>query len=274
MNLPDSDDPLATLLRSEDPEIDLPLAALLVEADHASSSDVEGALESYHQFVLAAVCTISGEREPMNVVRALNDYFFVQHGMRGNTADFYDPRNCYLSQVLRRGLGTAATLAIPYIGALRESGYACRPVMLPGQLVLHIGADIFVDLFDGGRVFDAAEALRKARRATGGGVVTPHVPAPLTNKDLTLRILRTLKRAFRCSGSADHALVSVIRLLQAAPGRLPEIRDRGMLHHDLGNWWRAVDDLSRYLARTTEAHDTYDVQSTLAHAYDLAIRLN
>ena len=199
MNLPDSDDPLATLLRSEDPEIDLPLAALLVEADHASSSDVEGALESYHQFVLAAVCTISGEREPMNVVRALNDYFFVQHGMRGNTADFYDPRNCYLSQVLRRGLGTAATLAIPYIGALRESGYACRPVMLPGQLVLHIGADIFVDLFDGGRVFDAAEALRKARRATGGGVVTPHVPAPLTNKDLTLRILRTLKRAFRAA---------------------------------------------------------------------------
>ncbi|MAE69415.1 MAG: hypothetical protein CME06_02975 [Gemmatimonadetes bacterium] len=274
MKLPSSADPLATLLRSEDPDIDLPRAALLVEADHAADFDMEATLESYREFVAGATRELSGDLQPIDIVRTLNHYFFVHNRMRGNTVDYYDPRNCFLSQVLCRGLGIAATFAIPYLGALREAGHTCHPVILPGQLVLRVGADLFVDLFDGGQVFDTAEALRKARQTIGGKVMAPHEPAPLTNKDLALRILRTLKRAYRRSGDADHALVSVIRLLQATPGRLPEIRDRGMLHHDLGHWWRAVDDLSRYLARTTEAHDTYDVQSTLAHAYDLAIRLN
>jgi len=209
-----------------------------------------------------------------DAVAALNRYFFGERKMRGNSEDYFDPRNCFLSEVLERGLGTAGTLAIPYLGALRRRGLSCAPVMLPGQLVVRIGEDLFVDLFDPGRIFNAAEALRKARQARGQHMVAPHELAPLSNRDLTVRILHTLKKAFRLNGHTDHALAVVIRLLQASPGLLPEIRDRGMLHHDLGNWWRAVDDLSRYLSSSTDAEDSDTVQVALAQAFDLALRLN
>lgn len=46
---------------------------------------------------------------------ALAEFLFESIGLRGNTADYYDPRNSYLNEVLDRRLGIPISLSVLYL---------------------------------------------------------------------------------------------------------------------------------------------------------------
>jgi hypothetical protein len=42
---------------------------------------------------------------PLKIIRTINQYVFDELNFRGNTIDYYDPRNSFLNEVLTRRVG-------------------------------------------------------------------------------------------------------------------------------------------------------------------------
>src|SRR5262245_24413408 len=55
-----------------------------------------------------AARVVAGDGGPLGIARTL----FEELGFRGNTADYYDPRNSFLAEVLVRRTGIPITLSV------------------------------------------------------------------------------------------------------------------------------------------------------------------
>ena len=68
------------------------------------------------------------------MLRRVSRFLFEEEGFHGNTSDYYDPRNSFLNDVLRRYTGIPITLSILYIAVARRVGLPTYGVGLPGTL--------------------------------------------------------------------------------------------------------------------------------------------
>ena len=67
-------------------------------------------------------------------VIALNDYLFDELRFVGNEADYEDPRNSFLNEVLDRRTGIPITLALLYMEVARRAGLPVEGDQLSGTL--------------------------------------------------------------------------------------------------------------------------------------------
>jgi regulator of sirC expression with transglutaminase-like and TPR domain len=194
--------------------------ALLLVAAHAHPQlDVESQLDRLDE--LAARC-----RPP--TLDGLLRLLFVEEGFTGNRADYYDPRNSYLDDVLERRTGLPITLSILTLEVGRRCGVPLAPVNLPGHFLLRdrVDPEVFVDPFNGGAVLDrrAVERLHAAMRP-GEPFGEEHLrtPGPL---DILARVLANLQLVFTQRSDLE-GLTWVLRLRTELPGVLPG--ERGQL---------------------------------------------
>ena len=61
---------------------------------------------------------------------------FDEHGFSGNAADYYDPRNSFLNEVLDRKRGIPLTLALVYIEIGRRIGLPVQGVSFPAHFLV------------------------------------------------------------------------------------------------------------------------------------------
>ena len=73
---------------------------------------------------------------PHGPIDTLNRYLFEDQGFAGNTANYDDPRNSFLNQVLERRTGIPITLALVYIEVARRAGLRVDGVNFPGHFLL------------------------------------------------------------------------------------------------------------------------------------------
>jgi regulator of sirC expression with transglutaminase-like and TPR domain len=119
-----------------------------------------------------------------------------EHHLTGNTADYGDPRNSYLHEVLHRGLGIPITLSICAVELGRRVGVEIHPIGLPGHFLVECDG-VFADPFHLGRRY-AAEDLEPAwRRMTGlRDPLDPRLLQPVSRRGVLLRMLNNLKATF------------------------------------------------------------------------------
>ncbi len=112
---------------------------------------------------------LAGVTEAHAVVAEIKRLLCDEEGFRGNTADYYDPRNCLLNDVLERKQGIPVTLSIVYIEVGRRADLPLFGVALPGHFVtgyLSNDGPILMDPFNGGAIL--TERLRPADKKSGG----------------------------------------------------------------------------------------------------------
>ena len=94
-------------------------------------------------------------RQPRQA-RALADQLFVREGFRGNTSDYYDPRNSFLDEVLARRTGIPISLSVLYVEVARRAGCRQARWVFPGHFLACLedgqGARLVIDPFHGGGV--------------------------------------------------------------------------------------------------------------------------
>src|SRR5687767_2403723 len=94
---------------------------------------------------LATQCQDASLPAVMEVMRAQ---------FRGNTEDYYDPRNSYIDHVLERGLGLPITLSVVAIEIGRRLGVPIAGVGLPAHfMVRDERTDLFGDPFSDGALY-------------------------------------------------------------------------------------------------------------------------
>lgn len=266
----------ARALATPDPAVDLARVALLVAGIEHPALPVDDYLAS-----LDALADRSGAARLDDGVRRLHrlrEFLFEEAGFRGNVEHYYDPRNSCLNDVLDRRLGIPITLALVLMEVGRRVRLDIAGVGLPGHFVVSArvgGAEVLLDPFDGGAMLTREACAELAARALGRRVAlrAGHF-APVTKRQIVIRMLNNLKAVYWRREEWAKALAALDRLLVADATSLADVRDRGTLLTRLGDYQRGLADWERYLAQRPQAPDAEEVRGHLRRARLLLASLN
>jgi regulator of sirC expression with transglutaminase-like and TPR domain len=213
-------------------------------------------------------------------LQALNHFLFVEQGFSGNHAEFYDPRNSYLNDVLDRRLGIPISLAILQIECARALEVDLEGVSFPGHFLVRVPMDdglLVMDPYHRGRSVGADELRQRARPHFGDRDIDDQqllqMLAPASNRAIVARMLRNLKGIYAEQENWEKALRCADRLVSQGLAQAEDRRDRGMFYLRVGLGPRAVDDLRHYLEKAPEAGDAQEVRDALIEAASLRVRL-
>jgi len=217
---------------------------------------------------------------------ALNEFLFGELGYRGNTRDYYDPRNSYLNDVLDRRTGIPITLSVLYMELGRRVGLAVDGVSFPGHFLVRVqlrGGVIVLDPFAGGAPQSEAELRARLKRVIPEGVAddVPVAELPLdqflepaSKRQILLRLLRNLKTIYRDADKPERQLEVLNRMLAVTPEAAAELRDRGQVYQRLECWQPALKDFTEYLEREPDASDVDDVRVRMMELRALCSRMS
>jgi regulator of sirC expression with transglutaminase-like and TPR domain len=226
--------------------------ALLIAAEGADGLDVAAQLARLEGIVAKVAPAVRAASSRHAKLVALGDELWGRLGFRGNTDDYYDESNSFLSEVLTRRVGLPITLSVVYLHVGRAAGLSLAGVGFPGHFLIRTmdaGVPLFLDPFDAGRIRTAEELGPFLLALSGGRMrLEPEHLLPVRSRAILVRMLSNLKALY--VGRADwfRAIDVVDRILLLKPEAAEERRDRGALYARLGSPELAIDDLEAYLA--------------------------
>jgi regulator of sirC expression with transglutaminase-like and TPR domain len=269
---------LEDILARPDREVNLAEAALLVAAEEYSDLDVRGYLGRLDEMGCALRQRLDEEPRPERAIMALNRYMFQELGFRGNTEQYYDPRNSFLNEVIDRRTGIPITMSTVYMEVAGRAGLEVEGVGLPGHFVVRIqtpARPLLVDPFHGGTLLTEKDCQERLDRIFNGKVkLEAKMLRSCRRKDMLERLLRNLKAIYLRDQDTERALRIVDLLVRIQPGSAEDVRDRGILYAALDCYGLAVRDLESYLALAPAAKDAEDLAARLALLRHQAARLN
>jgi regulator of sirC expression with transglutaminase-like and TPR domain len=242
----------AEIAARQDADIDLAEAALEVAAEEYAALDVRACLARLDALADEAAPRLrQAQQTPARVAELVR--FFAEQGFRGNTLDYYDPRNSFLNEVLERRLGIPITLSLVYLAVGRRLGIPFEGVSFPGHFLLRCDVQdglVVVDAFEHA-VLDRDTCQRRLDAALP-------VPAPLDPelhlrparpREILARLLGNLKRIWAERGDLERTLGCCDRILLLVPHEPSELRDRALVYEALACYAAAAADLDRLLER-------------------------
>lgn len=260
-----------------DERIDLGEAALLIAAEAEPPADPAACRRELDALAAAAAEALRGRDSVRGRLEALGRFLFEREGFRGNAGDYYDARNSFLHEVLRRRTGIPISLALLYMELGKRLGLALEGVNFPGHFLLrHLGPEgrVLVDPFTG-RLLDEADCTDLLRRMAGAdATLTPELLQPAPPKTILRRMLTNLKLIYLQQDESAAALSCVERILLLAPDDPQELRDRGLLYLRLDCHAEAAADLERFVMLAGSASAAAAVRPYLEQARERARRLN
>jgi regulator of sirC expression with transglutaminase-like and TPR domain len=261
----------ATLIAS--PSVDLGRAALEIARIGHPDLDPTPALRALDALAESLRPRLPAGSAPDESARLLARYLFEECGFRGNRADYYDPRNSFLNDVLERRTGIPISLSVLAIEVGKRLGIRLEGVGFPGHFLVRVamGASeaLLLDCFEGGSAVEQDTLLARLRALadTSGGPEFGHVPPrflePAAPPGILARMLRNLLRIYLEREEHERALAAVDLLLVLTPRSAEDVRTRARLYETLECFASAADDLRRYLALAPRADDAAAVREQL-----------
>ncbi len=99
--------------------------------------------------------TIRRKRVPEEILKAVNNYLFVEEGFAGNTQHYYDPDNSYINRVLDRRTGIPISLSVVYLLVAKRLNLPVYGIGMPGHFLVKYSDkknEVLVDPFNKGRL--------------------------------------------------------------------------------------------------------------------------
>lgn len=276
----------AQVVNREDVRIDLAQACLMIAQDAYPSLDVERYLGEIERMAMRLRGRMPQSSAAEERIAALNQFLFEELGYWGNTDDYYDPRNSYLSDVIDRKTGIPITLSILYMELGRRVGLPLEGVSFPGHFLVRVrvrGGVLVLDPFAGGAPQSEEELRERLKRVIPEGVASD-VPVaelpldqflePASKRQILSRVLRNLKGIYREADKPARMLEVLNRMLVVTPDSHGELRDRGYVYQRLECWRPALQDLTDYAQLEPDAPDLDDVRVKMMELSALCARLN
>lgn len=201
----------AALFTLPDAEIPLDEAALLIAAHARPELDIDAELAGLDQ--IAAQIT---DPTLTGVVRLL----FRDLGFDGNRDDYYDPRNSFLDQVVRRRVGIPISLSVLTMEVARRVQVPLAGVGMPGHFLLRdkVDHEVFIDPFNHGRPLDPTSCAKVFRQVHGPTArFDPAFLEPIARTAIITRLLTNL-RGIYTQAHDSIALAWVLELTAELPG--------------------------------------------------------
>src|SRR5882724_1849385 len=148
-----------------------------------------------------------------NFVLTANQYLFDELKLIGNKADYYDPANSCLNEVLARKTGIPITLSVVYMEVARRLEMPVFGIGLPGHFLLQYDDGLFstyIDPFHGGQLLNAAECYELANSEPN-----PAILSRVFKRHILARMILNLRGIYLRRG-AHRKLVQILNLQLAA----------------------------------------------------------
>ncbi|HET7159925.1 MAG TPA: tetratricopeptide repeat protein [Burkholderiales bacterium] len=261
--------------------VSLAEGALLIAAEEYADLDVDAYLRRIEEMGATLHRRLRSDISSTEALIALNHYVFEELGFSPNAADFYDPRNSYLNDVLERRLGIPITLAVLYIEIGRRIGLPLHGVPFPSHFLvkctLRNGA-IILDPYSRGASLGLDELKRRLQAISKDVQLDEKalkaLLAAATPNDIFARMLRNLRAIHLSKGERLQALRASNRIITLLPHAADEYRERAQLYRELECFRAALLDLREYLRMRPHAQDNDAVSRTIKELEPLAAALN
>lgn len=211
-------------------------------------------------------------------VEALSHFLFAEKQFRGNVAEYSDPRNSFLNEVLERRLGIPLSLSVIYVAVARRLGLAAFGVGLPGHFVVGVenGVEkLLLDPFNGGERLSLTDCERLVAETVGyEGPLDPRWLEPVSPRAVLVRMLNNLRINY-IQRRQWEPTVSVLRHLRQVQPEAPEhLRDLGLVYYQQGELYPAAVYLEEFLEQAPETAEAQAIQRDLSNDFARWARLN
>lgn len=182
------------MVQLPDREIRLASAALLFARDAYPHLEIPGYLTRLDRLA-SRVDAIAG-RDPYDRIEAMQRVICREEEYRGNTAEYYDPRNSYLNEVIDRRRGIPIALAVIWLDVARRLEWSLVGVNFPGHFLIRhetYGEPIYIDPFSEGAVLDTCDLCERLKQQIGPvSRIPPEYVVTAGVKDILMRMLNNL----------------------------------------------------------------------------------
>jgi len=262
-------------------QFNLAEASFMLAQDIYPGIDIAAYLGQLDDIAAAIKKRIAGDAFAEQKVIALNYYLFNEMRFFGNVDDYYDPRNSYLNQVMERRIGIPITLSILYLEVGKRLGLNLKGISFPGHFLVKLAVkrgQLVLDPFIGGEAQSEADLRARLAQVLPSGkaeeLQLDQYLEPATPRQIIARVLRNLKSIYMQTGKLEQALSVMQRMLLVMPESAEELRDRGLVYHQLECFRPALSDLQNYLRRKPEAPDAAQIHGKVVELRQAAARLN
>jgi regulator of sirC expression with transglutaminase-like and TPR domain len=247
-------DKFTALCKSEDGDIKLDEAALLIAAEGYPELDIQFFLQRLDAMADKFETLIKNTSDLGVSVAGLTQFIHQGEGFSGNTKNYYDPRNSFLNKVLENKRGIPITLALIHISLGTRLGIQVHGMNFPGRFLVKYGSEPFtiVDPFSG-RVLSPADCNTLLKQIAGPKeVVKAHYFDTASNKDILVRMLDNLKQIYWQSKSWKEGLGCIERQMLLKPNKQSYVIQLGVVHEMQGMFQRAKGIYTKLLQETTD----------------------
>lgn len=245
----------------QDEEFALHEGALCIAAHGCPGMDFQAELDRLHALV---------DRCDRSTRDGMLHSLFSELGFHGNRADYYDPRNSFLNEVIHRRTGIPISLAVLTIAIGQLSGNDFDGIGLPGHFLIRDRneTDVFIDVYAGGALLDAQGCEQLFHQITGGDKgFHPAYLAPVDHSSIMERMLGNLRAIY--AQNKDYANLEWVLELRTMCPSVPagEAKQLGMINMERGRFDQAARRFEQ-LAQVAEDDDEDQLQrlATLARA--------
>lgn len=261
-------DQIARIASMEEHTVELAASALLIARVQFPSLDVPHYLGMLDDIAARVRQRIRHPNESEHLVKEINRVLFEEEGFRGNTENYYAPRNSFLNEVLERKLGIPITLSIIYIEVGRRAGLRTYGIGLPGHFIVGLLTDterVFIDPFNKGEILteEACRRIVVSRAGTSAGFRRSLLD-PIWPKQILVRLMRNLKGIYLSAGDQTRTLPLLNWILMLAPEAVQELRERAAYYEAVGDYQGAATDLERCVALTPTEEEKDAIRARIA----------
>lgn len=265
-------------VQGSDLEIELFAACLYIAAEEYPDLDVTRHFARLDSMAGMVEIRLPGSPSDYDKLDTLREVLFEIEGLRGNSGNYYDPRNSYVNQVLDRGLGIPITLSVIYRELAARVGLEMHGIGMPGHYLLVTGSggdEIFVDPYHKGGLLSRKECMALAMRGKkpfdGTSQELSDRLLPLSDSRSTLRrLLTNLKLTYAKQRDYKRSLAAAERIQMLDPQNWRNLSDLARLQAEVGDYIQAVESLSAFLDRAPEGTNTRKAKDALSQLRVLA----
>lgn len=250
-----------------DNSINLAKAALYIALEEYPNLETEEYLNVLDDMADEVRDRLPAQNYPLRIIQTINRYLYQDLRFAGNDADYYDPRNSFLNQVIDRRMGIPISLSLVYLEVAKRIDFPMVGIGMPGHFLIKPNfedAGIFVDAFNGGEILFTEDCQERIYRIYGQTMeLQPAFLAAVSPRQLLARMLGNLKAIYLQQQDARRVLRAIEGILLLFPDALGERRDRGILYYQLGRLAEARHDLEVYLRNAPNASDAPRIRQLL-----------
>jgi regulator of sirC expression with transglutaminase-like and TPR domain len=205
-------------------------------------------------------------------VASANQYLFKELGFAGNHADYYNPANSCLNEVLVSKTGIPITLSVVYLEIARRLSKPVFGIGLPGHFIVQYDDgrnSAYIDPFHGGKLLAADDCYELT-----GTPADPALLARVDKRQILARMINNLRGIYLSRGAHRKSLQVLNLLLAANPNAAEEYKQRGMIYLQMEQTRAAKADLERYLELAPDAPDRAAVKEQVASLTRWMVGLN